>query len=430
MARSATHDIKVTLEEKCGELPIVPAIVTSAATPTVRLPSSRSCVPAFAIVLLILNLVVLVVLTALVGSFVQEVRPQVAPVAEALTTLSRVAEDLEPVVKPAVAGLSQTLAEVKPAMGLITSLSTGSLSEGIREGLSALPEALSVTFHEAVRELGPPESIPDLLTNAMSTHLGNLTSALSRIGRKLEPKLEKLSGDYWLMNVASQAASFFQLVRYLDGPIHEAEAEVFGEARATDLVTDGDIISTMTQWLGHSPVDYLVKQLDATAWNRTTASCHALRKELSIIMTKMQVIHPHMDHLYPHYIHGGYDEDGVYHPSHYALHLPPPPPRSPSPPPSPHHPAWCYQSYCATLSHQHPLSEVCIPSRGWGLYCSGCQLCAEYREAHKDESIPPAPPPTPSPYPPPSGGETALEVSLRSIYMSLAPVCLTFSTMA
>lgn len=431
----------ITLHEKSDPPAPAPALVPApvpaarmelrARTPTAGEPFVQRAIGC----LLLLILLALVALLGVASYFVVEIKPLVAlahklhphvePAVGALTQLSRMSEELQ----PAVAALTSLTTGVN-----VSSLAGGSVAGILKNGLAELPETVSLTFSQIVRDFGPPQSIPNLITHALSTNFGNLTSALVRIGRKLEPKLVHFRFyDYGFASFAGSLSQLFQAVEYLDGPIHEAEAEVFGVVQPP-LNSDGDIAATLSHWLGKAPVEYVVAQLNQDAWNHTTVSCRSLREELSIIMTKLSIVHPHLDMHNPMWVSSSYDEHGVYQPGFYTMTRPPPPSPSPTAPParpnSPEYPSTCPDWCTSTVqSGWHSLEYVCRGDNG--RYCSGCDHCITYLEEH----------PEPNEenhlysYRDMSGPwdeatETPLETSLRSIYTSLAPVCLIFSTLA
>ena len=154
-----------------------------------------------------------------------------------------------------------------------------------------------------------------------------------------------------------------QAIRQLDGPIHKAEVDVFGNS-TTDGASNGDIVQTLREWLGEEPVEYLVSQLDGQAWNSTTAACHSLRREMSIVMTELSIEHAPMQMISPIYVSSYYDKDGVYHPGFYTLVAPPP---SPSPPSSP--PSTSCSSFCTSVVS---LEYKCSPD-GYASSCAQSQ---------------------------------------------------------
>lgn len=336
--------------------------------------------------LLFLIVVLLTVLVGLAVHVVVSIKP--SQTADALVTLS----ELVPIARQIQPSISTLAAAVNSSSMLFSS------------------------FAEYVRHWGPPKSIPLLLASTMTVHLGDVTAELARIGSKLEPLLEKLRYDDTFVDPATFVANFFQAIRQLDGPIHKAEVDVFGNS-TTDGASNGDIVQTLREWLGEEPVEYLVSQLDGQAWNSTTAACHSLRREMSIVMTELSIEHAPMQMISPIYVSSYYDKDGVYHPGFYTLVAPPP---SPSPPSSP--PSTSCSSFCTSVTVS--LEYKCSPY-GYGSSCAGCSDCVDYLKNHAQPSYEGA-----YTYDGPSPDEGPLEAGLRNAYDSLAYVCLIFEAMA
>jgi len=333
--------------------------------------------------LLFLIVVLLTVLVGLAVHVVISIKP--SQTADALVTLS----ELVPIAR-----------EIQPSISTLAAAVNSS-------------SMLFSSFAEYVRHWGPPKSIPLLLASAMTVHLGDVTAELARIGSKLEPLLEKLRYDDTFVDPATFVANFFQAIRQLDGPIHKAEVDVFGNS-TTDGASNGDIVQTLREWLGEEPVEYLVSQLDGQAWNSTTAACHSLRREMSIVMTELSIEHAPMQMISPIYVSSYYDKDGVYHPGFYTLVAPPPSPSSPASPPS----TSC-SSFCTSVSIQYK----CSPD-GYASSCAGCSDCVDYLKNHAQPSY------EGDTYDGPSPDEGPLEAGLRNAYDSLAYVCLIFEAMA
>jgi hypothetical protein len=193
-----------TIELEEGQASSVPTIVKSRSTaPSVwsksktthmRLEGDTSCKMNCLLFLLFL---IFAMLASLLGVLINVTR-QAVPAINSVNTLADLAKNATVDLNHATQAM-QAMSEVAQTMSGPTQVGLDNIThlalelEPLIQEIRPLTRALAngqSTFASLVRNWGPPESVPQFLTNMMMLHVGNLTSALARIGRKLEPKLQ------------------------------------------------------------------------------------------------------------------------------------------------------------------------------------------------------------------------------------------------